>query len=158
MFENFRYWWIGGVFTFLPSSFRRHKKGKQPICHAFIDDKGDDEPYPHVHAVCWVPGDVVARFEAWFGLPRTSESYVSKAENAWNQLEERAELHIFEMDRDQSAVKNVVFYASKYHNEQLQWQGGEDLMRSFPEQPITSSGSSRQSARTDLTTDEAAQP
>ena len=100
LFERFRNWWIYGLDDYFPHFYRKSKRPFQPICHAFIDDKTDDEPYPHIHAVCWVPGNLVRGFEKW----------ASRESDLFDRLDIRP------ADTTDEHLSNVVKYVSKYHS------------------------------------------
>lgn len=133
MFADFRHWWIGGIFQYLSNGTRRSKRDTQPICYAFVDDTRDDfEAYPHIHAVCWVRGDLVDPFENWL-LGKNPEYYrLSKAERTWKELG-ADELHVKAIGSSHSDLRKAVFYASKFHDRCTDQEAGEELMRSFPE-------------------------
>lgn len=100
LFERFRYWWIYGLDEYFPNFYRKSKRPFQPICYAFIDDKTDAEPYPHIHAVCWVPGNLVKGFEKW----------ASRESDLFDRLDIRP------ADTSDEHLTNVVKYVSKYHS------------------------------------------
>lgn len=100
LFASFRTWWVQGLGVYFPNFYRKSKRPFQPVCHAFIDDKTDDEPYPHIHAVCCVPGKLVKGFEKW----------ARRESDLFDRLDIRP------ADTSDEHLSNIVKYASKYHS------------------------------------------
>lgn len=112
MFQNFRYWWIGGLQKIIPNFNRRTRLHLQPRCWAFIDDRSAHEPYPHIHSAVFVPSATIRAFDRWF-IPSGSLA-PTKAELAWWPLEESGTVYLEPADTSDEHVGNVVGYASKY--------------------------------------------
>lgn len=116
MFGLFRQWWVHGLADYMPNFYRPNKKPLQPVCHAFLDDKGDGEPYPHIHAVCWVPAALVEGFERW-------------SDKSWPNFDE---LDVRSADETHEHLANTVRYASKYHAKWVLHDSAFELRMSLP--------------------------
>jgi hypothetical protein len=116
---------------------RPSKLAVQPQVRAFIDDKHDGEPYPHIHAAIWVPSCSVWRFEQWF----RAQVPFSDAVRRWHDIEGPAKVHLAPADNDPEHVGAVVRYAAKYYNHRVERGGtGEQFMRWFPDAASASKG------------------
>lgn len=117
-FSRFRGWWISGLKTYFHNFNRNSKIDLQPICHLFIDDPDEDDPYPHIHAVCWVPAKLVKGFEKW-------------SQGALRH--EQMRFDIRPADENEYHLGNVVRYAAKYHTRWLLHDAGYELSMTLPD-------------------------
>lgn len=116
LFGLFRQWWVHGLADYMPNFYRPNKKPHQPVCHAFVDDTNDGEPYPHVHAVCWVPTALVEGFERW-------------SARQWTEFDK---LDVRAADETPEHFANTVRYAAKYHAKWVLHDSAYDLRISLP--------------------------
>lgn len=116
LFGLFRQWWVHGLADYMPNFYRPNKKPLQPVCHAFMDDTNDGEPYPHVHAVCWVPTALVEGFKRW-------------SARQWKDFDQ---LDVRVADETPEHLANTVRYAAKYHAKWVLHDSAYDLRISLP--------------------------
>lgn len=138
LFDVFRGWYIRLLRACVPNFRARWMKKYHPRCIGYIDDRRDDSPRPHIHAIVWVPSQFVPAFEAWVGGPfthllRKEQGFkVGRAAIDWRFLEANGELHTREILTPHE-LRHTLAYAAKLYAKYSDRDAFESFRREYPD-------------------------
>jgi hypothetical protein len=128
LFETFRGFYLRMMRACIPNFTRPSKRSLQPQVVAFIDDADGLSPYPHIHAIAFLPSGVAEEFKEWVFRGR----HIA----LWKELQSTGTIEITAADTSPSDLANKTRYSAKYWFREtiVGATSGEELLRLYPDQ------------------------